>query len=209
MQKTTILIIDDFELVRDAWTSLLQTEGKFDIVGKIGDGREVEDCVRNTKPQVVLLDINMRPLDGFEVLQIIKKESPGTKVIAVSMHSQTVYAKRMLREGASGYVTKNSPSREFIHAIEVVMKGGKYVCKEVKDALAELVMKDEASPVEKLSPREVEIMRYMSKGLSSKQIAEKLSVTVKTVEVHRHNILKKLDVNNSIAAVNVAKEHGL
>ena len=203
------MIIDDFELVRDAWTSLLQTEGKFDIVGKIGDGREVEDCVRNTKPQVVLLDINMRPLDGFEVLQIIKKESPGTKVIAVSMHSQTVYAKRMLREGASGYVTKNSPSREFIHAIEVVMKGGKYVCKEVKDALAELVMKDEASPVEKLSPREVEIMRYMSKGLSSKQIAEKLSVTVKTVEVHRHNILKKLDVNNSIAAVNVAKEHGL
>jgi DNA-binding NarL/FixJ family response regulator len=195
--------------VRDAWTIMLQSEGRFNIIDAVSNGAEVERRIGVQHPDIVLLDINMAPLDGFAILEIIRKVSPATKVIAVSMHDQAVYVKRMIRAGASGYVTKNSSSGELSLAIDVVLKGGRYICKEVRNALAELALGLKRSNIENLTAREIEVIRCMREGLSSKQIAERLSLTVKTVEAHRHNILKKLDVNNSISVIELANSYGL
>jgi two-component system invasion response regulator UvrY len=209
MVKATVMIIDDHLLVRDAWSVMLRTQKKYKIVAQIGDSTQVEKHLKETHPDVVLLDINMAPLDGFEVLGIIREQSPSTKVIAVSMHSQTVYAKRMMRAGARGYVTKNSPGEELLDAIDVVVNGGKYICKEIKNAFVNQVLEDRQTDINKLTSREIEVIKCLRQGLSSKEIAEQLSIAIKTVEAHRHNILKKLRVNNTVAAIEIANAYGL
>src|ERR1700730_4956574 len=108
MKKTSIIVIDDHALIRDSWAILLKHTGKYEVAGKIGNSGEVAEVLRVNHPDLALLDINMEPLDGFEVLDIISKLSPLTRVVAVSMHSQTAYVKKMLRNGAKGYVTKSS-----------------------------------------------------------------------------------------------------
>ena len=209
MEKVTIMIVDDHALIRDAWTMLLSKDERFQITEKIGSPEEVEEKVRKGQPDLILLDINMGSKDGFEVLEVIKKFSPQSKVIAVSMHNQTIYVKRMIKGGAKGYITKNSSAQEFLQGIEVVLKGGRFMCKEVKNALASQMLGGEESKINKLTSREIEIIRFLREGLSSKEIANKLAVTTKTVEVHRHNILKKLEVKNSIAAIEIANASGL
>src|SRR4051812_34074981 len=209
MVKATVMIIDDHLLVRDAWAVMLRTQKKYKIVAQIGDSTQVEEHLKETHPDVVLLDINMAPLDGFEVLRIISEQSPSTKVIAVSIHSQTVYAKRMMRAGARAYVTKNSPGEELLHAIDVVVSGGKYICKEIKNAFADQVLEEHQTDINKLTSREIEVIRCLRQGLSSKQIGDQLAIAIKTVEAHRHNILKKLRVNNTVAAIEIANAYGL
>ncbi|HYJ37285.1 MAG TPA: response regulator transcription factor [Chitinophagaceae bacterium] len=209
MDRATVMIIDDHALILDAWTMLLESEGNFEITGKIGNSAEVEGILETNHPDLVLLDINMAPVNGFEVLALIQRISPKTKVIAVSMHTQTAYVRRMIKGGARGYITKNSTAQEFLHGVGVVLKGGRYISKEVKNALAAQMMDDERSNIDKLTPREIEVISCLRDGLSSKQIATKLSLTVKTVEVHRHNILKKLNVKNSISAIELVKAFGL
>ncbi len=109
MGKITVLIVDDHTLIRETWSFLLGRNENFEVIAEVGDGQKAIDIARDKRPNIVLLDINMTPLNGFDVLKMIRKQSPGSKVIAVSMHSQPAYAKKMLRMGAKGYITKNSP----------------------------------------------------------------------------------------------------
>jgi two-component system, NarL family, invasion response regulator UvrY len=143
-------------------------------------------------------------MSGFDVLKMIRKFSPGSKVIGVSMHSQPAYAKKMLRMGAKGYVSKNSPHLEMIEAITEVSKGNTFVCQEVKNILSEQVLnEDHIDPdINSLSEREIQIIRYLKEGLSSKEIALELGISFKTVEVHRHNILSKLKLKNTVSLIN-------
>jgi len=203
------VIIDDHELIRDAWTVLLESTEKFRILEKIARSEEVERRIKQLQPDLVLLDVNMSPVDGFEVLRIIKSQSPTSKVIAVSIYNQLIYARRMMKEGAKGYVTKNSSANELLNAIDVVMKGSKYVCKEIRHAITEQVFEEEDRNVEKLTGREIDIVKHLRTGLSSKEIADKLSITVKTVQAHRYNIFKKLQVKNAIAAIEVINSLGI
>ena len=203
------MIIDDHELIRDAWTVLLESTEKFRILEKIARSEEVERRIKQLQPDLVLLDVNMSPVDGFEVLRIIKSQSPTSKVIAVSIYNQLIYARRMMKEGAKGYVTKNSSANELLNAIDVVMKGSKYVCKEIRHAITEQVFEEEDRNVEKLTGREIDIVKHLRTGLSSKEIADKLSITVKTVQAHRYNIFKKLQVKNAIAAIEVINSLGI
>ena len=209
MRKTTVVIVDDHALIRDAWTIILEKELKFQITAKIGNSAEVESGVRNTQPDVVLLDINMSPVDGFEVLPLIREISPSTRVIAVSMHNQVPYVKKMMKLGASGYITKNSPAQELLEGIETVLKGSRYISKDIRTQMATLMLDGSGSEVDKLTHREIEVINYLREGLSSREIANRLSLTVKTIEVHRHNILKKLNVKNSIAAIQLINARGL
>ena len=209
MVRTSVVIIDDHELIRDAWTILLESTEKFRILEKIARSEEVERRIKQLQPDLVLLDVNMSPVDGFEVLRIIKSQSPTSKVIAVSIYNQLVYARRMMKEGAKGYVTKNSSANELLNAIDVVMKGSKYVCKEIRHAITEQVFEEEDRSVEKLTGREIDIVKHLRTGLSSKEIADKLSITVKTVQAHRYNIFKKLQVKNAIAAIEVINSLGI
>ena len=152
----------------------------------------------------MLLDINMAPMSGFDVLKQIRKFSPGSKIIGVSMHSQPAYAKKMLRLGAKGYVTKNSPRQEMLEAIAEVSNNRIYICQEVKNILSDQLLNgDQVNPdINNLSDREMQIVRALKEGLSSKEIASELSISLKTVEVHRHNILKKLKLKNTVSLIN-------
>jgi DNA-binding NarL/FixJ family response regulator len=205
------MIVDDHTLIRETWSFLLGRNENFDVIAELGDGQKAIDIARDKRPQIVLLDINMAPLNGFDILKMIRKLSPGSKVIAVSMHSQPAYAKKMLRLGAKGYVTKNSPKQEMLDAIAEVTKGNIYICQEVKNILSDQMLgeEDTAAGLNQLSEREIEVINQIRDGLSSKEIADKLGISIKTVEVHRHNILKKLKVKNTASLINYINSSGL
>jgi two-component system invasion response regulator UvrY len=204
MKKISIMIVDDHTLIRETWSFLLGKNENFDVVAECGDGERAIELARDKRPDVVLLDINMAPMSGFEVLKMIRKYSPGSKIIAVSMHSQPAYAKKMLRLGAKGYVTKNSPRQEMLEAIAEVSKNQVYICQEVKNILSDQMLNgDQVNPdINSLSDREMQIVRALKEGLSSKEIASELNISLKTVEVHRHNILKKLKLKNTVSLIN-------
>ena len=204
MKKISIMIVDDHTLIRETWSFLLGKNENFDVVAECGDGERAIELARDKRPDVVLLDINMAPMSGFDVLKMIRKYSPGSKIIGVSMHSQPAYAKKMLRLGAKGYVTKNSPRQEMLEAISEVSNNRVYVCQEVKNILSDQLLNgDQVNPdINNLSDREMQIVRALKEGLSSKEIASDLNISLKTVEVHRHNILKKLKLKNTVSLIN-------
>ena len=205
------MIVDDHTLIRETWSFLLGRNENFEVIAEVGDGQKAIDIARDKRPNIVLLDINMTPLNGFDVLKMIRKQSPGSKVIAVSMHSQPAYAKKMLRMGAKGYITKNSPRQEMLDAIIDVNNGNTYICQEVKNILSDQMLSEEdnAAGLNQLSEREIEVINQIRDGLSSKEIADRLAISIKTVEVHRHNILKKLKVKNTASLINYINSSGL
>lgn len=212
MKKTTIMIVDDHTLIRETWTKFIGLYDEYEVIFNTGDGNIAIEAAREKRPDIVLLDINMAPMNGFEVLEMIRRFSPGTKVIGVSMHSQPAYVKKMMRGGAKGYVTKSSPCEELMDALAEVAAGKNYICAEVKNIIADLALNEATegpSAISQLSERELEIIKLVRNGLSSKQIAEELAITAKTVEVHRHNILKKLKLRNSVALIEYMNSHGL
>lgn len=211
MGKITVLIVDDHTLIRETWSFLLGRNENFEVIAEVGDGQKAIDIARDKRPNIVLLDINMTPLNGFDVLKMIRKQSPGSKVIAVSMHSQPAYAKKMLRMGAKGYITKNSPRQEMLDAIIDVQNGNTYICQEVKNILSDQMLSEEdnTAGLNQLSEREIEVINQIRDGLSSKEIADRLAISIKTVEVHRHNILKKLKVKNTASLINYINSSGL
>ncbi len=204
MGKISILIADDHKLIREIWGYILNSDSRFHVVAESGDAEEVVDLARKIHPNVVLMDINMHPFSGLEATQKIRKISPASKIIGLSMYSQPAYAKKMLQLGASGYVTKNSSKEEMIDAIIAVHKGDKYVCNEIKNIISDQILDENlAAPnINALTEREMQVINFIKQGLSSKEIASQLAISLKTVEVHRHNILKKLKLKNSASLVN-------
>lgn len=208
--KITILIVDDHKLIRDTWSFILNSDPRFQVIAESDSGKEAIDLAENNHPNIVLMDINMSPMNGFEATKEIRKVSPESKIIGVSMHSQPAYAKKMLQVGAMGYITKNSSKEEMIGAISEVAQGNKYICHEVKAILSEQILEDNEKPdINLLSQREIEIIELIKQGQSSKEIAQQLNITLKTVEVHRHNILKKLNLKNTAALVNFINNAGV
>ncbi|MBI5373589.1 MAG: response regulator transcription factor [Sphingobacteriales bacterium] len=211
MGKITILLVDDHKLIRDSWSFILNSDGRFQVIGETSNADEAVEIARTKKPDIVLMDINMTPVNGFEATKLVRKFSPGSKIIGISMHSMPAYARRMLQIGAMGYVTKNSSKDELINSIVEVYGGKKYICEEVKNILAQQELEDEGGTPDMnvLSRRELDIVQLIKEGLSSKEIALRLDISLKTVEVHRYNILKKLSLKNTAALVNFINVHGL
>ena len=211
MEKITILLVDDHRLIRDSWFHVLNSEPRLEVVGAASNGNEAIEIANKKRPRIVLMDINMAPVNGFDTTKIIRKQSPGSRVIGVSMHAIPVYAKKMLQAGAMGYVTKNSSREELVTAILEVDAGKKYICDEVKNILAEQQLEEtsQESDINNLSKREIEIAKLIKEGMSSKEVASQLSISLKTVEVHRYNILKKLHLKNTAALVNFVNSNGV
>lgn len=204
MEKITILITDDHTLVRESWAMLFNSDPRFSVAAQCGTGEEAIELAKNLRPNVVIMDINLPGINGFEATSQIRKYSPGSRILGVSLHTQPAYARKMMQMGAMGYVTKNSSQEEMFKAIVEVHNNRKYICEEIKNILSEQAMSGETETggVHSLSKRELDIISYLKKGFSSKEIAENISVSVKTVEVHRYNILKKLNLRNVAALVN-------
>lgn len=204
MEKITILIADDHTLVRETWSYILNTDERFMVVAECGSGEEAIDLAKQLRPQIVIMDINLPGMNGIEATQQIRKFSPASKILGVSLHTQPTYARKMIQKGAMGYVTKNSSREEMFKAIMEVESGKKYICEEIKNILSEQVISgdEQQNGLNSLSQREIEVIAFIRRGHSSKEIADALNISVKTVEVHRYNILKKLNLKNAAALVN-------
>jgi DNA-binding NarL/FixJ family response regulator len=204
MQKITILVADDHTLIREMWIMTLHTEPDFEVIAETGSGEEAIELARQLKPEIVLMDINLPGMNGIEATQQIRKSSPDSKIVAISLHTHPMYARKMMKMGAMGYVSKSSSSAEMFTAIREVQMGRKYICNEIKDNLSEEMLNgnSDLTKVSSLTRREIEIIGFVKLGESSQKIADSLHIAIKTVEVHRYNILKKLKLKNSSALVN-------
>ncbi len=207
MEKIRILIAEDHKLIRETWTFILNNDGRFTVVASCSDSAEAVQLAGEEKPDIILMDINMMPLNGFEATVKFAAVSPDSRVIGLSFYSEILFVKKMLAAGAKGYVTKNSGREEMYEAILAVHSGQLYVCEEIRSKGFDMnVQADndiDYSYVESLTNKEIQISQCIRQGLRSKDIADKLNISIKTVEVHRHNILRKLHVKNSVSLVNL------
>ena len=197
-----ILVADDHKLIRETWAHILTLDKRFHVVGTCSNSEDAVRMSKEKQPDIVLMDINMPPFSGIEATRRILESSPATRIIAVTMHSQPAYAKKMLQLGASGYVTKNSSQEEMIKGILEVSLGNIFICEEMKELIA-LANENPASlsSINSLTEREIDVMNMIKQGNSSKDISRKLNISIKTVQVHRHNLLKKLKLKNAVSLI--------
>ena len=211
--KISVIIIDDHRLIAEAWKSMLEMQDRFIVTGVYQHPEEGVEAIKQKRPNVLLVDINMQPISGIEVTKTTRKFSPGTRIIAVSLLTQPAVVKKVIKAGATGYLTKSSEKKELYDAIDQVLAGNTYICAEVKNIMAQINLANEEEnhkpDLNKLSDRELDIVRLLKKGLSSKEIASQLSLSVRTVDAHRYNILKKLNLKNATALVNLVNEEGI
>jgi two-component system invasion response regulator UvrY len=203
MKKISIMIVDDHSLIREAFSCMLMQQENFEVIATTGDSGQVIELAREKRPDILLLDINMGACSGFDIIKIVRKNSPLTKIIGLSMHTLPSYVKKMLRLGARGYLTKNSTAAEMAEAINQVHAGNTFICTEVKNILSDQAFsgEEDKADINVLSGREIEVVKFLKEGQSSKQIAGELKISCKTVEVHRHHILKKLKLKNTASVV--------
>jgi len=204
MKKITILITDDHTLVRQTWRFILNSDARFSVIAECASGEEAVETAAKVRPDIVIMDINLPGMNGFETTQLIRKNLPATRVLGVSMHSQPSYAQKMIAVGAMGYITKSSSCDELSRAIIDIYNGQRYLCEEIRNIVAERNHAQQAKhpEISSLTTRELDIVNYIKAGRTSKEIATQLDIPIKNVEVHRYNILKKLKLKNTDALLN-------
>jgi two-component system invasion response regulator UvrY len=202
MQKISILIVEDFQLVREVWSMLFGKDPRFQVLAICESAEEGFQKTRELNPDVVITDINLKGMDGFELTKAITEVMPHIKVLAVSMHVQVCYVQKIIRLGAAGYVTKNSPIEEMFAAVVSIYNNQRFICEEIRQLLAAQVTGDDTQVAKLLSLREMEVIDHLKQGHSSTEIGKILNLSKKTVEVHRYNIMKKLNVKNTAALIN-------
>ena len=210
MQKIRIVIIDDHTLIRQTWAFILNSDDRFDVAGETGNAENGIELCQELRPDIVLLDINLPGMNGIEAAPLIRKYAPCTKIIGVSLHTQVAYARKLIQLGGSGYITKNSSRKEMILALLQVHSGKKYICEEMKNIISQdILLNKENQGIHSLSMREMQIVDRIKQGLSSKEMAAEMYISVKTVEVHRYNILRKLHLKNAAQLVAYAGRYQL
>jgi two-component system response regulator NreC len=209
----TILLVDDHKILRQGLRTLLAKEIDMQVVAEAEDGRDAVRLVREMSPQVVIMDVGMPDLNGIEATRQILQESPETKVIALSMHSDRRFVTNMIKAGASGYLLKDSAFEELATAIRVVMARKTYLSHEIAHVVVKDYVqggsKDDPSVFSILSPREREVLQLMAEGKTNRQIAEMLNVSLKTIETHRQQIMNKLEIHNIVELTKYAIREGL
>ncbi|WP_432464013.1 response regulator [Agarivorans sp. QJM3NY_33] len=196
---TSVLLVDDHPLVQDGLKMRLETTEEFEVVGTAADGQQALDLVIRLKPQMVLTDINMPKLNGIQLLELLAVQSPETKVIMLSMHNNKAYVQNAMRHGAKGYLLKDITSCELVNALQAVANGGCYISAGVSNQLFESGKTSAA-----LSKREQQVLQLLASGCSNKKIADKLSISIRTVETHTLKIRRKLKLDSSAAMIKYA-----
>jgi DNA-binding NarL/FixJ family response regulator len=217
-EKIRVFLVDDHEVVRKGMNFLLEDEESLEIVGEASGGKMAIQTIHEFKPHLVLLDINMPEMNGIETAIILKKDWPGIKILIFSMHNDPDYIFKSIESGVDGYILKNADKDEIVKAIKTVHSGEKYFPPEVSAILVSALQgkgttlkKSERSKdrtIDKLSKKEQEILRFISNGMSSKEIAEKLLLSIRTVSNHRANMLKKTGLNNTAELIRIVTNEG-
>ncbi|MFB9052018.1 response regulator [Formosa undariae] len=209
MNKIKIIIADDHELFRNGLKELLIKHNDIDVLASVGDGILFMDAIETFKDvSIVLLDLTMPNMDGFEVLKALKNENPTIKPIIISMHNDGNYIAKSAKAGAYGYLLKNTDEEELIKVIRIVNQGKKYFSPTISEKMINFMSEQKVSE-NIISNKEKEVLGLISKGLTTKEIASKLFVSTRTIETHRANILKKLDVKNTAELIKKATEINL
>ena len=209
MPKIRCLLVDDHTLFRQGVRRLLESESDFEIVGESPDAGDAVEKARELRPDVVLMDIGMPGLSSFEATRHIKKNRPETKVLYLTMYEDEDYLLQCLEVGAAGYVLKDTPAPQLVSAVRDVYRGGKYLSSQVLGKMVEdfraRVRDTRMQPrMSTLTPREREILKLLAEGNSVKEIAVLLGLSVKTVEAHKFNLMRKLDIHNKAQLVTYA-----
>lgn len=207
-----IVLVDDHALVRAGIRSLLESISGIEVIAEVGDGLEALEIVRREKPDVVLLDIMLPGLNGLEVAARIKSLETGTRVLMLSMHSGPEYVARALSAGALGYLFKDSAFEELSSALHSIMLGRRYLSKSIDAELVEQFMQSnrEGLPeLEMLTPRQRQTLQLIAEGLGTREIAEKLHVSIKTVETHRAQLMDRLGIRDVPGLVRFAIRVGI
>lgn len=212
---TRLLLVDDHTIIRDGIQALLADVPDFDVVGQARNGRELLDMLADTPADVVLMDLNMPVLSGFEAVPLLRQQYPEVKILILSMLDHEKYVHQVLDAGAHGYVLKNASKEEIVYAIRTVASGRPFLCTEIGiNLLHKLIQGPVAPPAgakkpSDLSNRETEVLKLIAEGFTNAEIADKLFTSKRTIETHRQNIIEKTQAKNTAALIKYAMETGL
>lgn len=212
--KYRIVLAEDHTILREGLKILLSSEPEFEVVAEAEDGREAIQYVMKLKPDLILTDLSMPRMNGMEAIREIKKQSPKTKVLALTVHKAEEYILATLKAGADGYLLKDATRTELLIAAKKVLGGKTYLSPEISEKVVEGYLEGKKSVRSKtswetLTAREREILKLIAEGCKNKEIAEDLCISVKTVEKHRANLMEKLNLHNAQALTAFAIDHGL
>lgn len=212
MDKITVVIADDHRLVRDGLRTIIDSSNDIRVIAEASNGLEALKRVEEFKPHVVLIDISMPKLNGLETARRIKKEFPGTKIIILTMHEEEEYSMKMVRIGVSGYLLKDSTASEVMDAIRTVHNGKAFFSPQIAKVLAESyrdAVAEQEDPYDRLNNREREILQLITEGHTNKGIAAILCISPKTVDNHRTNLMRKLNIHSTAELVRWSTKRGL
>ncbi|WP_320042870.1 response regulator transcription factor [uncultured Desulfobacter sp.] len=215
--KINIILADDHHLIREGLRLLLDREKDFSVLAEADDGRAALSAVKKFKPDLVIMDVSMPELNGMEATRKIISEAPGTKIMALSMYSDKRFVEGMFQAGVSGYILKNCIAKELVSAIRLVAKGQVYISPEIAGTIVDGYLSrvvpendmNRRTSRKTLTDREREILQLISEGQNTKEIAEKLHVSSKTVDAHRRNIMTKIGVQSIAELTKFAIREGI
>lgn len=209
---TRILIADDHAVVRAGLRAVLLASPELELAGEASGGLEALELVEQTHPEVLVLDLSMPDLDGIAVTRQVKARNPETRILILTVHEDDALLREAIRAGASGYILKRAAEAELVSAIQVILRGDLYVDPSLlRTLLDEPAKVRPAQPdlVEPLTPREVDVLKFIVNGYTNRQIAEKLTISTRTVEGHRANLSEKLGLHSRVELVRYARDHGI
>jgi DNA-binding NarL/FixJ family response regulator len=209
MKRIRILLADDHAVVRQGFKMILQAQPDMEIVGEAGNGREAIELAEKFKPDVVVMDVAMPELNGIEATRRVTNAAPHTRVIALSMHKDSVYVREVLRAGARGYLLKDSGSDDLVSAVRAIARGEGYLSPAVSDAVLDDYRRHVTNPIDLLTSREREVLQMLAEGKTNKEIAGILDLSVYTVDAHRGRIMEKLNLHSINELVRFAVRNGL
>ena len=213
MSKITLVLAEDHHVVRQGLRTLLNTEPDFAVIGEAAEGLQVSALVERLQPDVLIVDVQMPGLNGLEVTRQIRQRVPQTRVLVLSMHANEAYVLEALRNGAAGYILKSASAETLAEAVRVVAGGHRYLCPPLSERAIEAYVQQAQTGTldvyDTLTNREREVLQLAAEGASNGQIAEKLSISPRTVEVHRARILQKLDLRSQTDLVRYAIRRGI
>lgn len=208
-----VVLADDHPMVRHGLRTVLETAAEFQVIGEAGDGREAIRLVKKLAPDLLVLDLVMPGVGGLEVIRHIKRQGWETRIVVFSMHTSEAYVLEALRNGADGYVLKESGTRQIVHAMRRVAAGERYLCPPLSESsIAAYLEKTAAVPMDplaSLTARERQVLRLAAEGRSSGEIAAHLEISPRTAETHRANLMGKLGLHNQTELVRFALRHGI